>query len=238
MSNKSSFDEHAGAYDSWFFDNTNLLNSEVNLVAHFLKDAGKVFSVGCGSGLFESILAKNFAIEIETGIEPSKGMAAIARKRGMNVEVITAEDANFGIEVYDTVLFNGTPSYITDLKAVVEKAYASLKKGGKIVMIDVPKESSYAIMYNLAKALDTWDHPLLEGVYPRDPYPIELVRIANWRTSQEKIDLLEDAGFTDFKFAQTLTKHPKYSNAAIEQPIEGYDCGDYVAICAIKKEQV
>jgi len=234
MNKKNSFDKYAGEYDSWFFDNTNLLTSEVNLVAHFLKDAGKVFSVGCGSGLFESILEKDFNIEIKSGIEPSDGMADIARKRGMNVEVTTAEDAAFGIDVHDTVLFNGTPSYITDLDSVVQKAYASIKKGGKIVMIDVPKESSYATMYNLAKALDTWKHPLLEGVHPRDPYPIEFVRVANWRTTDEKIKLLEKAGFKDFEFAQTLTKHPKYSNEEIENPIEGYDCGDYVAICAIK----
>ncbi len=234
MDKKSSFDKYAGEYDSWFFDNTNLLTSEVNLVAHFLTNPGKVFSVGCGSGLFESILERDFKIEIRTGIEPSDGMAEIARKRGMNVEVTTAENADFGIEKHDTVLFNGTPSYITDLEAVVHKAYASVKKGGKVVMIDVPKESSYATMYNLAKAVDTWDHPLLEGVHPRDPYPIEFVRVANWRTTDEKIKLLKKAGFTDFKFAQTLTKHPIYSNTEIEQPIEGYDCGDYVAICATK----
>lgn len=232
---QSSFDEYASAYDSWFFENTNLLQSEVNLVAHFLKNPGEVFSVGCGSGLFESILKKDFDIEIKNGIEPSSGMAEIARKRGMNVEIVTAENADFGIDKFDTVLFNGTPSYITDLAGVIEKAYASIKKGGKIVMIDVPKESSYATMYNLAKALDTWEHPLLEGIHPLDPYPIEFVRVANWRTTKEKITLLSKAGFVDFEFAQTLTKHPLYSNEVIEQPIEGYDCGDYVAICAYKK---
>jgi len=234
MRKKNSFDTYAGAYDSWFFDNVNLLTSEVNLVAHFLKDAENVFSVGCGSGLFESILERDFNIAVKTGIEPSEGMAEIARKRGMTVETTTAEHADFGIEVHDTVLFNGTPSYITDLEPVIHKAYASLKKDGKIVMIDVPKEGSYALMYNLAKALNTWEHPLLEGVHPRNPYPIEFVKLANWSTTEEKIKLLKKAGFKNFEFAQTLTKHPKYSNDVIEQAIEGYDCGDYVAICAVK----
>ncbi|MCG8410375.1 MAG: class I SAM-dependent methyltransferase [Bacteroidales bacterium] len=235
MDKKKSFDEYASNYDAWFFDNTNLLRSEVNLVAHFLKDAGDIFSVGCGSGLFESILKKDFGINIEYGIEPSDGMADIARKRGVTVEVTTAEDADFGIEKYDTILFNGTPSYINDLKAVFEKANKALKPGGKVVVIDVPKESSYAIMYNLAKAVDTWDHSLLKGVNPKDPYPIEFVKVANWRTTQEKIDLLNETGFANLEFAQTLTKHPLYSNDVEEQPIEGYDCGDYVAICAVKK---
>ena len=46
------FDEYAPAYDAWFLDNRNVLYSEVNLVASVLKDAGRVLSVGCGSGLF------------------------------------------------------------------------------------------------------------------------------------------------------------------------------------------
>jgi hypothetical protein len=102
-------------------------------------------------------------------------------------------------------------------------------------MIDVPKESSFATLYNLAMTLETWDHPLLEGIQPEKPYPIEFLKIANWRTTQEKIDLLEKAGFSSFEFAQTLTKHPIFSNAEIEEPISGYDSGSYVAICAIKK---
>jgi SAM-dependent methyltransferase len=232
---KENFDKYAGEYDAWFFDNMELLTSEVRLVAHFLKDAGNVFSVGCGSGLFESILKNEYDIKIENGIEPSDGMAEIARKRGINVEVVTAENADFGIEKYDTVLFNGTPSYINDLEAVIGKAFRSLKKNGRIILIDVPKEGSYAIMYNLAKTLGTWDHPLLEGVNPKNPYPIEFVKVANWRTTNEKIKFMEAAGFVDFEFAQTLTKHPLYSNNVAEQPIEGYDCGDYVAISAIKK---
>ncbi|MCT4613889.1 MAG: methyltransferase domain-containing protein [Marinifilaceae bacterium] len=232
---KSSFDQYAGEYDSWFFDNTNLLYSEAKLVAHFLNKSDNIFSVGCGSGLFESILKKDWGIEIKNGIEPSTGMAEIARKRGINVAITTAENAEFEEGVYDTILFNGTPSYITDLDAVIQKVYKALKPGGKVVMIDVPKEGSYALMYNLAKAVDTWDHPLLEGVTPRDPYPIEFVRVANWRTTKEKVDLLEKAGFVDFDYAQTLTKHPMYSNNEIEEVKPGFDCGDYVAICAFKK---
>lgn len=235
MVKKSNFDEHASQYDAWFMENRNLLYSEVKLVAYFLKDAGEVFSVGCGSGLFEAILDKEFNISIKHGLEPSQGMAKIAQKRGVKVEIKTVEEAELGTACYDTVLFNGTPSYITDLQTAFDKAYKALRPNGRIIVIDVPKEGSYAMMYNLAKAVDTWQNPLLENVHPRDPYPIELVRVANWRTTQEKIEMLNHSGFKDLKFAQTLTKHPIYSNNVIEEPIEGYDCGDYVAICAIKK---
>lgn len=231
----SKFNQYASDYDAWFLENENLLYSEVKLVAHFLKDAGEVFSVGCGSGLFETILNKEFGISIKNGIEPSEGMAEIARGRGINVEITTAEEMELGNETYDTILFNGTPSYIGDLQKALNKAYAALRPGGKVVVIDVPKESGYGVLYNLAKAVGTWDHPLLEGVCPIDPYPIELVKVANWRTTQEKIDMLSKANFEDLQFAQTLTKHPLNSNRVAEEPIEGFDSGDYVAICARKK---
>ena len=118
------------------------------------------------------------------------------------------------------------------MNLTIRKAYNALKKGGKIVLIDGPKESSYGLLYNLALAVGTWENPLLEGVKPRSPYPIEFVKVANWRTTQEKIDLLAIYGFCDFQFAQTPTKHPLHSGNVVEEPIEGYDAGDAVAICA------
>lgn len=229
------FDEYADAYDAWFLDNRNVLYSELNLVASVVKGAGKVLSVGCGSGLFEKLLRDERGIVITDGIEPSTGMADIARRRGLRVTVATAEEADFGHGDYDCILFNGTPSYITGLADVIKKAYDALPAGGRIVLIDVPKESSYGIMYNLAKALGTWHHPLLEGVYPPNPYPMEFVNVANWRTTAEKVAMLEAAGFSDITFSQTLTAHPLYSDRVEEQPVEGCDRGDYVAVTAYKK---
>lgn len=229
------FDQYASAYDAWFLDNRNVLYSEVNLVASTLKNAGRVLSVGCGSGLFEKILREEYGITVTDGIEPSAGMAEIARKRGLHVVETTAEEADFGREAYDTLLFNGTPSYIGDLRSVVRKAYDALPTGGRIILIDVPKESSYGLLYNLAKAVGTWNHPLLEGCYPPNPYPIEFVDVAAWRTTAEKVELLREAGFVDLEFAQTLTSHPVCSNDEEEQPVAGYGKGDYVAVTAYKR---
>lgn len=228
------FDQYASLYDAWFLDNRNVLYSEVNLVASAIKGAKRVLSVGCGSGLFEKIMREERGIEVVDGIEPSSGMAEIARLRGMNVVEATAEDASFGNGEYDLILFNGCPSYISDLPSVVRKAYEALPAGGRIVLVDVPKESSYGMMYNLAKAVGTWNHPLLNGVYPPNPYPIEFVNIANWRTNAEKAELLENVGFRNLTFSQTLTAHPLYSNNVEEQPSEGCDRGDYVALTGYK----
>ncbi len=232
--NNNGFDQYAQKYDAWFLKNRNVLYSEVRLVAHFLSNAGDVFSVGCGSGLFEMILEKEFNISIKHGLEPSAGMADIARKRGIDVKITAVEQADLGRECYNTILFNGTSSYITDLQTAFNKAYAALRPGGRIVVIDISKESSYGLLYNLAKAVGTWEHPLLKDVHPHDPYPIEFVELANWRTTQEKTAMLLKSGFTNIQYAQTLTKHPIYSDNDLETPFEGYDRGDYVAICGTK----
>ncbi len=231
------FDQYAAKYDAWFMENRNVLYSEVNLVASVLAGAGRILSVGCGSGLFEAILRQERGISIRDGIEPSAAMAEIARKRGLNVAVATAEDADFGTGAYDTIMFNGTPSYIAGLAGVVRKVYTALPPGGRVIMIDVPKESSYGLLYNLAKALGTWNHELLQGVYPPNPYPMEFVEVANWRTTAEKVEMLQQAGFVNLSFAQTLTRHPLMSDNGVEEPSEGCDRGDYVAITAFKPEQ-
>lgn len=231
---KKGFDEYAAEYDSWFLANPNVLLSEVRLVAATLQGARKVLSVGCGSGLFEKILRDNFDIDVRDGVEPSESMAAIARKRGMNVEVAMGEEYDFPTGKYDLILFNGCPSYISDLGKVIGKVYDALPQGGRIVLIDVPKESTYGVLYNLAKALGTWEHPLLEGTFPPNPYPIELVKVANWRTTAEKVTALEKAGFSNLSYMQTLTTHPLYSDLKSEYPVEGHDKGDYVAITAYK----
>lgn len=231
---KLSFDQHATKYDAWFMENENLLRSEVALVAYALKNPGRTLSVGCGSGLFEYFLKNNYGIEVSEGIEPSEAMAEIARKRGMDVSIGTAEEGNLGAEEYDTLLFNGTPSYISDINAAFERAYYALKKEGRIVVIDVPKDGSFAMLYNMAKTLGTWGHDMLKDIRPNSVYPIEFVKEANWRTTPEKIEALKKAGFKDFSYSQTLTTHPLYSNDESEDPIDGYKKGNYVAITGIK----
>jgi len=229
------FDRYASEYDAWFIENKNVLETEFRLVADCLKDAGSILSVGCGSGLFEKLLEDRCGIRVAHCIEPAEGMAAIARKRGFEVEIGTAENTDFGLERYDTVLFNGCPCYMQDLSAALRKAYGALKKGGRVVVIDVPKESPYGLLYNLALAVGTWEHPLLDGCRPKDPYPIELVKQANWRTTEEKAALVEAAGFRGLTFKQTLTLDPRYSHTAVEDPSDGCDRGSYVAIIAYKQ---
>jgi SAM-dependent methyltransferase len=228
------FDEYAREYDAWFLKNANVLESEVLLIKHFLAGAGRTLSVGCGSGLFEHILRERHGIDIRDGVEPAERIARIAEKRGMRVRIGRAEKLPVADGEFDTVLMNGTPGYVEDLEAAFREAHRALKKGGRIVVADVPAESSYGLLYRFASVGGTWDDPSLRTLAPENPYPIEFAAAARWRTTGEKARLLEAAGFTDLEYAQTLTRHPKYSNDLVERPVEGFDRGDYVAVRARK----
>ncbi len=228
------FDEHAEEYDSWFLQNRNVLESEVLLLKRFLADPGKALSVGCGSGLFEHILRTEHGIAIRHGVEPAAGMARIAAARGLTVKAGVAEDLPYGPEEFDTVLLNGNPSYIEKLREAFQEAHRVLTPGGAVIVADVPAESSYGLLYRLAALRGTWEDPGLKEVAPPHPYPVEFAALANWRTTAEKSDLLRAVGFDNLEYAQTLTRHPKFSNDEAEEPIAGFDRGDYVAIKARK----
>ena len=111
---KPKFDGYAAQYDAWFMTNENLFQSELRLFQKALGDiSGKrVLSVGCGSGLFESMIDCS-GIE---GIEPSRDMGAIAQKRGVNVISFGAiEEAELEDNAYDMIYLNGSSSYMEDL---------------------------------------------------------------------------------------------------------------------------
>lgn len=231
------FDDYSDTYDAWFQRNQILLESELRLVAHVLGPTpGRTLSVGCGTGLFEQLLHTQYKLSITEGLEPSEPMGEIARKRGMTVTCAGAERMPFAGDEYDTVMFNGSPGYIADLDAAVREAFRVCVPGGRVLLIDVPAESSYGLLYRLGGAYGTWQDSRLRGVLPREPYPVELAGGANWRPTQDKIQAALQAGFTDLTFAQTLTRHPCYSDLEVEDPIPGYQSGDYVAVTGVKPQ--
>lgn len=230
---KQKFDGYAAKYDEWFMKNENLFISELRLFKKVLGDitGKKLLSVGCGSGLFESYIDCS---NIE-GIEPSEDMGSIAVKRGVNViKFGLIEDVDLPDNEYDVIYFNGSSSYMEYLVPVYEKSLKALKAGGKLILLDVPKESAFGFMYLLGKSLNTYDHEYLEGAMPELPYPLALATSGVWHTTEEKIGVLKELGISKFSFYQTLVKNPLYTNEEPEEVIEGYKSGGYVAIIAEK----
>ena len=225
------FDGYAAQYDEWFMKNDNLFASELKLFQKALGniEGKRLLSVGCGSGLFESYID---CTNLE-GIEPSEDMGKIAQKRGIKViSYSTIEDVDLADNTYDIIYFNGSSSYIADLEPVYGKCKRALKDGGKLILLDVPKESAFGFMYLLGKSLNTYDHEYLRGAMPELPYPLALAASGIWHTTEEKIDILEDLGFANLSYYQTLIKNPLYTNEEPEEVSEGYKSGGYVAIVA------
>lgn len=121
-----------------------------------------------------------------------------------------------------------------DLTPVYEKSLRALKEGGKLILLDVPKESAFGFMYLLGKSLGTYDHEYLKDTMPELPYPLALAASGVWHSTEEKINVLKDLGVTRFDFYQTLIKNPLYTNEEPEEVAEGYKSGGYVAIIAEK----
>ena len=191
----------------------------------------KLLSVGCGSGLFESYIDSS---NID-GIEPSEDMGRIAEKRGVKViKYGLIEDVELEDESYDIIYFNGSSSYMENLTPVYEKCLRALKKNGRLILLDVPKESAFGFMYLLGKSLNTYDHEFLEGAMPELPYPLALASSGVWHTTEEKIGVLKNLGVKNFTYYQTLIKNPMYTNEEPEEVSEGYKSGGYVAIIAEK----
>lgn len=237
MNDYKIFDGYVEEYDNWFLENDNVFISELKLLYESLKDIKKdeILSVGCGSGLFEQALKKQYKIEVKNGLEPSEDMAEIARKRGLDVEIGDCENTQLSKEKYDVIYLNGCSTYMKDLKKAYKNCYQALKEGGNLVILDVPVESAYGILYLLADKMDGYDADIFRRIAPKLSYPIELVKSGIWYSALEKEKIVrEDLHMKNIKFLQTLTVNPIYTNDQVEEPVEGYNKGGYVAMICQK----
>lgn len=216
----SAFEEAAEDFDSWFNKNRVIFESELLAEKHFLVNPENAISIGVGSGLFASKLG------IKYGVEPAKEMAELARNRGIEVKIGTAENVPFPNERFDTVLLSTVLSYVDDPQRAVNEAFRILKPGGYVVVSFLTREGSYAMMYDLAYHRGKHD----PKISPKHPYPIKFIRGTRWLSTGEITTLLQNAGFINLRYVQTLTKHPKYTNEEIEEPVDGYKKGDCIVV--------
>ncbi len=220
----SAFEREAKDFDYWFSKNKNVFESELLAEKEFISNTENAISIGVGSGIFASRLG------IKKGVEPSKDMAKLARKRGIDVKIGTAEDIPYEDNKFSTVLLSTVLSYCKDPLKALKESFRILKDGGHVIVSFLPREGSYSMLYDLAKVGGQFDPDRA----PENPYPLIFIKGAYWLSIEKVKDLLNKAGFIDFKYIQTLTRHPRYTNEDIEKPVEGYKKGDFVVIKARK----
>ena len=187
----SAFDETAEDFDRWFNKNKIIFESELLGEKYFLHSPKNSVSIGVGSGLFASKLG------IEYGVEPSEEMAKLAEKRGIKVEIGTAEKVPFENEKFDTVLLGTVLSYVNDPQKAVKEAYRILKHNGHIIVSFLAREGSYAMMYDLAYLRGTHD----PEIAPKYPYPVKFIKGTRWLSKIEVSNLLKDVGFVDLNLS-------------------------------------
>lgn len=197
------FDLYYQEYDEWFERNTNIYLSELNVMKSFIPPEVEGVEIGVGTGRFANPLG------IKVGVEPSEHMGQIAKKRGVDVIKEVAEQLPFEDESFNFVLMVTTLCFVEDPLKVLKESYRIIKPSGFILIGFVPLDSYLGEMYLSKKA----------GSH--------FYRTARFYTKKEVSDLLEEVGFKNLRFRQTLFVD---TNEYIQDYKEGDQEGGFVVI--------
>jgi len=101
-----------------------------------------LLDVGCGDGWMLYLFKLADPKRIKTfGIDINEEVCAAARSRGHTVFYGLFEDAEFD-QQFDVINLSNVIEHVTDPAAVVKKSYASLRKGG-ILILETPNRDSW-----------------------------------------------------------------------------------------------
>jgi len=209
MAKTEPFDRYTAQYEQWFKLNKYAYESEILAIKALLPASGEGFEIGVGSGLF----AKPFGIKY--GIDPSKKMREIARKRGIDTIDGIAESLPYDDSRFDFALMVTTICFLDDIEAALKEAHRVIKPGGFLIIGFVDKNSALGKQYLKHK-----NESLFYG-------------IATFYSVDEVVFFLKKAGFRDYTFTQTVF-HYLHEIHAVEPVKKGYGEGSFVAVRAIK----
>ncbi len=201
------FDKTVIEYDLWFEEHENAYQSELLAVKQFIPVGKDGLEVGVGTGRFAAEL------RIQKGIEPAPNMAAMARERGIEVEIGVAENLPYADRQFDFVLMVAVDCFVDGIEKAYSEVHRVLKPGGQIIIGLLDKNGAVAKKYEAKKAPD--------NVY----------WFAHFHSTEETVAMLKNAGFSGFEFCQTLVVPDP---SAVEKPRSGYGKGSFVAIKAVK----
>jgi len=202
------FDRYHKEYDSWYDRNKFAYLSELEALKKVLPNKGKGLEIGVGTGRFAAPLG------IRYGIDPSKKMLEIAKKRGVKVKLGHGEKLPFANATFDYVAIIITLCFAKDPVKVLSEAKRVLKKNGKIIIGIIEKESFLGKFYQRKKSV--------------------FYKQANFFGVKELTSLLEAAGFKKISYYQTIFKLPEKMNS-IEKPKTGFSKCGFVVISGEKR---
>jgi len=209
MAKTKPFDEHSEDYEKWFETNKYAYLSEIKALDHFIPEHGKGIEIGIGSGLFAQPLG------IKNGIDPSPRMQKLARERGLSVYNGIAENVPLENNTFDYALFVTTICFVDDIEKSLKEVKRILKPTGRIIIGFVDKNSRIGKIYQANKEFSTF------------------YKEANFYSSEEVKAYLQNKGFRNIEFVQTLFGELK-SITEVQDFRQGYGEGSFVVVKAEK----
>jgi ubiquinone/menaquinone biosynthesis C-methylase UbiE len=162
-----------------------------------------------GTGRFAAPLG------IKLGIEPSRAMEEVARKKGLEVIHGVAEKLPFQDQEFDFALMVTTVCFLDDIELAFHEAFRVLKPHGAFVIGFVDRNSPIGKSYEERKQ---------DSLFYRD---------ATFYAVDDLVRHLTSAGFKQFSFCQTL--FGPVDEMQEPAPVrEGHGKGSFVAIRAEK----
>jgi len=209
MPKTAPFEEHTDRYERWFEIHDDAYQSELNALRRLVPTTGRGIEIGVGSGRFAAPL------ELDIGIDPAGAMLERARERGIDAVRGVAEALPVRDGRFDTALIVTTICFVDDIPRTLAEADRILTPTGSLVIGYIDKDSPVGRQYQEKKA--------------QNPF----YRDATFVSTDELVDALEAAGFTDFEFVQTIYHWLEEIDGP--EPIEdGYGDGSFVGIKATR----
>jgi len=204
------FEKYPHRYDNWFEKNAFIYYSELHAVQAQLSGCdGEGIEIGVGSGRFAAPLG------IAVGVDPSSQMRKIAQRRGIKVIDSPAEDLPFDDAQFDYALMITTICFLDDIRTALKEIYRTLKPGGALIIGFVPRDSPLGIWYEQKKKNNVF------------------YKVVTFYSVDDVIYHLEDTGFTNFSFVQTIF-HDLNEITDIEPIRKGYGKGSFVVVKGIR----
>jgi SAM-dependent methyltransferase len=210
MNNIEIFEKHAAEYDKWFEENEAVYKSEIRALKDVVPRKGFGLEVGVGTGRFAAPLG------IRIGVEPTRAMADMARKRGIIVHEARAEVLPFDDESFDFVLMVTIICFLEAPLLALEEAKRVLKPGGLIIIGMIDRNS-----------------PLGKD-YDRRKLTSRFYKYANFRSADQVLNWLKGLDFDCIAIRQTIFGSRNEIDS-IESFEVGHGKGGFVAIAAKKK---
>jgi SAM-dependent methyltransferase len=210
MPGVNAFDDNVDRYEQWFVDHPLAYVSELRAVRELLPTNGSGLEIGLGTGRFAAPL------DITKGIEPSRSMAELARKKGIEVVPGVAEHLPFRDGEFAFALMVTTVCFLDDRDMAFREVHRVLKPGGSFVVGFVDRDSPLGKEYQTRKDASAF------------------YKHATFYTTKDIISALEQAGFGSLEFRQTLFK-PLDEMVEIEPVKEGSGQGSFVVVRALKQ---